>query len=171
MSLILTSMALALMFACAPAVPPARSGSNATSAQSPTQPATPARGDSLVHLYRSDLSGIHQPARRVIADSASWAQAWAQAQSRGSVSAALPAVDFSRFVVIIAALGDQPSTGYGITVDSVARKRSEYLIFVRTSDPGDCIVGGLVTQPVDVVAVPRSALPPQFVETHISGRC
>jgi hypothetical protein len=80
-------------------------------------------------------------------------------------------VDFSRFVVIIAALGDKLSTGYGITVDSVATTRSEYLIFVRASDPGDCIVGGLVTQPVDVVAVPRSALPPRFVETHISGRC
>lgn len=50
-------------------------------------------------------------------------------------------------MILIAALGDKPSTGYGVMVDSVAATKSNYLIFVRATDPGNCIVGGLVTQP------------------------
>jgi hypothetical protein len=74
-------------------------------------------------------------------------------------------------MVVIAALGDKPSTGHAVRVDSVAATKTEYLIFVQATDPGDCIVGGMETQPVDVVAVPRRQLPVRFVESRAISRC
>ena len=70
--------------------------------------------------------------------------------SRDSLS--FPAVDFSKDLVIIAALGSVGSTGYDIIIDSVARTTSEFLIFVRAREPGNLYeVGPVQTEPVDVV--------------------
>jgi len=168
-SLASSSIALLLIAACAPAPPPARSTDSTAGVAEQRQ--VRAQADSLVRLHRSALSGLNRPARQVIADSVRWAETWPHLQPRGSTPTALPVVDFSRSMVVIAALGDQPSTGYGVIVDSVVRTKSEYLMFVRATEPGDCIVGGLETQPVDVVAVPRSHLPARFVEQRVTSRC
>jgi hypothetical protein len=126
------------------------------------------RRDSVIRLHHSEQSGIDTPTRLVVRDSASWAGVWASME----MSEARPAVDFSSQMVLIAAMGSRSSGGYEITIDSVKISRSEYLIFVRTREPADdCGVPAVLTQPIDVVQVPKLALSPRFVEATEIRHC
>jgi hypothetical protein len=60
----------------------------------------PFAGGSLTH------SGIHAFRRQVIRDSATWQAAWSEIFSDTSPQPALPAVDFSTDMVLLAAEGD-----------------------------------------------------------------
>lgn len=124
--------------------------------------------DSVVRLYHSDASGMDTAVRLVLKDTTSWRRAWTQLGG----NTALPSVNFSQSMVIIAAMGSLSTGGYEITTDSVASTGSEYLIFVRTREPAkECGVPAEQTQPVDVVAVPRRLLPVRFVEFTEVRRC
>jgi hypothetical protein len=81
-----------------------------------------------------------------------------------------PPVDFKHQMVVIAGMGAVPSTGYELFIDSVTTVEWGTLIYVRSSSTAGCPAGGLVTQPVDIVRVPRTTLPVQFVEyTEVHG--
>ncbi len=125
----------------------------------------------FIRLYHSQLIGPASSMRDIVRDSARWSKAWAQVQRGNLTVEPLPAVDFSRDMVLIAALGSVGSGGYDVAVDSVAATRSEYLIFVRTTDPGNCPVTGLLTRPVDMVRVTRTGLPVRFIEQAVVSRC
>ncbi len=124
--------------------------------------------DSVVRLHHSTSSGMDTPARLVLRDSIGWARI----RPRLGESTAPPLVNFSYHMIVIAAMGTLPSGGYEITVDSVKTAGSEYLIFIRIREPAeDCGVPLTLTQPVDVVRVPRRALPTRFVESTEVRRC
>jgi hypothetical protein len=74
-------------------------------------------------------------------------------------------------MVVIAAIGSFPSTGYDVFVDSVRSTQSDVLVYVRSVSPGkDCAVGAAERRPIDIVRVPLTALPPRFVEsTEVEG--
>jgi protease stability complex PrcB-like protein len=75
-------------------------------------------------------------------------------------------------MVVIAALGILGSGGDDVVVDSAAATKSEYLIFVRITEPGEnCPVTEGVTHPIDVVRVTRSSLPVRFIEQTVVNRC
>lgn len=124
--------------------------------------------DSVVRLHHSELSGMDTAVRLVLRDSISWARVW----PRLGRSTAPPLVNFSNHMIVVAAMGTLSSGGYEITIDSVKTAGSEYLIFVRIREPAeDCGVPLTLTQPVDVVRVPRRTLPTRFVESTEVRRC
>jgi hypothetical protein len=129
----------------------------------------PARPDSLVRLYHESTSQVAHSDRKVVRDSADWSETWRFI--RGNAIEKLPAVDFAKNVVVIAALGSRVSTGYDITVDSAAVTRSAQLIFVRVTSNDSCPGGAMETQPLDVVRVRRTVLPVRFVEDTVQVKC
>jgi hypothetical protein len=70
-------------------------------------------------LAATPWSGYTAPERRVIVAPADWAAAWSQIHARRTPVPALPDVDFSRDVVILAAMGARRSTGFSIVIDEV----------------------------------------------------
>jgi hypothetical protein len=80
----------------------------------------------------------------------------------------MPEVDFSKEMVVIAALGEKPSSGYGIIIDGACEVDGHVEVFVTSVD-GGC--GGLqiaaVTAPADAVRIPQTDLPVVFRETRI----
>jgi len=102
------------------------------------------------------FSGFTQPVRQVIASEAEWRAAWSTLYQRATPQSAAPPVDFGRETVLLAALGERSSGGYSILVDSVYAAPGETQVVVRKTSPGaGCSVIGAMTQPVDVVRVPR----------------
>jgi hypothetical protein len=103
------------------------------------------------------FSGLDEPQRTVVRDEVAWRAAWAAIWRRHSPEPPLPPVDFEREMLVIAALGSRPSTGYGILVDSAFAEGEGLLVQIRTVAPGvRCGTGGALTQPVDVARVPRT---------------
>jgi protease stability complex PrcB-like protein len=113
----------------------------------------PFAGGSLTH------SGIHAFRRQVIRDSATWQAVWSEIFSDTSPQPALPAVDFSTDMVLLAAEGDEATGGFGIFIDGAAVTLDGTLIVaVTTASPGPgCINPQQVTQPVDVAVSAKAA--------------
>lgn len=84
-----------------------------------------------------------------------------------------PEVDFGHEVVIAVASGQQRSGGFGISVERVTRQEGQLTIQVVESSPGpNCITTSELTQPVDVVTIPRTKLQSSsFVERKATLDC
>ncbi len=110
-------------------------------------------------------SGFTAPARLVVRSEGEWREAWARIHQTRTPQPPLPAVDFARETVLLAALGERSSGGHGVVVDSVYDTGSELVATVRRSSPGaGCAVTGALTQPVDAVRIPATARAVRFVD-------
>jgi protease stability complex PrcB-like protein len=117
-------------------------------------------------------SGMRQSQRLVVRDQATWQQTWSTIWSNTSAVPALPAVDFDREMVIVAALGERTSGGFSILVDRVTESGNGLTVSVRSVSPGSsCIVTLALTQPVDIVRVTRRDGMVSFTETTAVQNC
>ena len=135
----------------------------ASRSESPGSRASRESGDTLVRLFHSSFDGPAEGVRQVVRDSVEWRKAWAHTV-RASIDSTLPPIDFKHQMVVIAGMGSVSSAGYELFIDSVTTLEWGTLIYVRSTSPGGCPAGGLMTQPVDIVRVPRTNLPVQFME-------
>jgi hypothetical protein len=117
-------------------------------------------------------SGLVESRRLVVRDADAWASTWAAVWRNMTPAPSRPDVDFSREMVIVAALGQRTSGGYDIVVDSATATESELVVHVRATSPGaSCFVTGALTQPVDIVRLPATTLPVKFVEDAVVHEC
>jgi PrcB C-terminal len=108
---------------------------------------------------------IRAPERIVVRNQAEWRSAWV---SISGGYAPLPAIDFTREMIVVAALGQRPSSGYGIFVDAASESTSGVTVGIRSVSPAaDCgpdYSGGVFTAPVDIARLPRRDGPVVFEE-------
>src|SRR5712671_3246759 len=63
----------------------------------------------------TDVSGITDPLRMVIRDRDAWREMWKRVHhGQFPELPSLPEIDFSREMIVVAALGGRPTSGYGI---------------------------------------------------------
>jgi hypothetical protein len=110
-------------------------------------------------------SGLDSPARLVVRDAETWRSLWAQIYRNHGVAPPIPTIDFSREMLVVAALGSRASGGYSIMIDGASAQGSDVVVTVRSISPGPkCGVTAALTQPVDVARMPRRDGPVRFVE-------
>ena len=121
----------------------------------------------LETLLAESYSGLARPRREVVGDEPTWARLWAEIHEGVTPAPPLPEVDFARNMLIAVALGTRPSGGYGIKVRSVTVRGERLHVSVLETCParGARVTTGL-TQPVEVVRVPRLAQAPKFEDTR-----
>ena len=113
-------------------------------------------------------SGIVEPLQVVIRDREAWVELW----KRIDKNAPLPAIDFSRDMLIVVAMGQQSSGGFGIIIDAVRERDDRLEVMVKSISPGkNCGVLTALTQPVDIVRLLKSKQPVIFRETHVTKTC
>ena len=124
------------------------------------------------HLSINARTEMSHPARFVLQDSLSWPADWLALFPDPAFAPPAPQVDFSREMVIVAALGMRPTSGYAIRVEAAGVLDGAYRIFVRTTSPGrNCFVLQSYTYPIDIVRVPRVVATVQFRERHDIRDC
>lgn len=110
-------------------------------------------------------SQLQQPERLVVRDQSAWIAAWGSLWPRGAPIPAPPAIDFTKDMVVLAALGARSTGGYSILVDSARATAKGVVVFIGTSAPGKhCVTTQAFTQPVDIARLPRSDDPVAFVD-------
>ena len=118
------------------------------------------------------FSAIVQRERLVIETPQAWASAWALIQGTLVPVPPVPAVDFTRDVVVVVATGRRATAGYSIRVERVERVAGETTVRVVETSPGrTCVLAQVLTSPFDVVLIPRSALPLRFTEEQAVRDC
>ena len=110
--------------------------------------------------------------RVVVRDQATWKALWAQTFRNVQPAPPLPFVNFEDEMIVMAALGEQPSGGYDIRVDEAFMDGVGTRVGLTISTPGrDCAVATVMTQPVDFARVPLRTGPLRFVEKRTAGDC
>jgi hypothetical protein len=120
----------------------------------------------------SRYSGIADSQRVVIRDTTAWRRYWSVIHRPFIPAPAVPQVDFTREMVVLAALGARPSGGFGIRIDAAIADSTQVLVQVTRIIPGrGCALPAVVTQPVDLVRVPATQLPIAFREREERTDC
>ena len=117
-------------------------------------------------------SAFEEADRRVIRDTIEWAVVWARIYETRSPKPPLPAIDFSREQVVIAALGKRPSSGYVVRITGASGTSNAIKVRFESQSPGTgCAVLPVMTHPVDVVKMPRTVGSVVFEETPRVRSC
>ena len=117
-------------------------------------------------------SGLNTPARLVVRDAAAWQSLWVQIYHGRFPVPPVPAIDFSREMLVVVALGSRSSGGYVILIDGASGEGADVTIAVRSISPGPkCGVTGALTQPVDIARLPRRDGEVRFLEHAEMREC
>jgi PrcB C-terminal len=119
------------------------------------------------------FSGMSTSSRLVVRDAATWQSAWAQVYRGTSPVPPAPSIDFSREMVIVAALGTRGSSGYDVLIDGATEADAGgAVIAIRSTSPGaGCASLTVLTQPVDIARMPIRDGAVTFVERSSVTNC
>ena len=132
---------------------------------------------SVTRLGRADSSltyssGFTTSQRLVVRDATTWGNTWAAIWGRVSTPPPLPEIDFTREMVIVAALGQRNTGGYSIFVAEAAEENGTVRVRIRSVSPGPrCGVTLALTEPVDAARVARRDGVVTFEETAEVQQC
>ena len=115
-------------------------------------------------------SGILEPLQVVIQDRKAWEELWKRMYPHNPPPT--PPVDFSRDMLIVVAMGQQNTGGFGIIVDSIYERDDKLHVLVKSISPGPkCATTQSLTQPVDIVRLLKSGQSVIFRETSARKDC
>ena len=118
-------------------------------------------------LKKGAFSGIREAKQEVVKSADAWEKLWKQHATTAGDSEKIPAVDFSKEMVVVATMGTKRTGGYAIEIVGVEAKDKTLRISVKkSSPPPDAFTVQALTAPFHFVAVPKSNLKPEFVETN-----
>lgn len=124
---------------------------------------------SCIHRRRTELppegprsiaygyhTGMQAPAQRVIRTAKDWYALWLRHHSNVIPVPPLPNVDFNREMVLCVAIGQRPTGGYGVRITRTRLEGGELHVEVHeTKPPAGAIVPMVLSQPYEIVRVPR----------------
>lgn len=113
--------------------------------------------------FSSAMDGLDQEIFKAINSKSDWKQLWREIEPRLSRDESmrqpfpLPRIDFSRYTLIVVALGDRPSSGYGVSIYSVSEDQFHVDVSAFELRPDtDCVVLAVLTHPIALVLIPRT---------------
>ncbi len=117
-------------------------------------------------------SGFDTRERFVVRDSATWATTWTRLLGSHSPKPPLPAVDFSREMIVVASMGTRSSGGYTVGIDSAFVAGDTVFFRVRETSPGArCGTTAALTSPVGLARVERTVRPVSFTTLNVVSEC
>lgn len=122
-------------------------------------------GPTAVPLFRLQerapfayASGFDAARTEAIRTKAEWQAAWSQLHGGMTPLPPAPVIDFSKEMLVLVAVGEQPSGGFGVTIREATRAGSVVTIHAIHTKPGmGCAVTMALTQPVDIVRLATRA--------------
>jgi PrcB C-terminal len=106
--------------------------------------------------------------RIVVRDREAWDGVWKKVFGPGPYPSspplpALPEIDFSREMLVVVGMGQKPSGGYMIVVNSARQLDNRIEVEVQSMSPCG-LAPGILTSPIDIVRIPKTELPITFRE-------
>jgi hypothetical protein len=117
-------------------------------------------------------SSVRERRRTVIRSADEWLAFWDELTATIVPKPAPPEIDFAQDMVIVGAMGEQPTGGYSIDVESVSESDGGLTVLVvETSPAPGCAVTQALTAPVTAVVVPRNEGTVTFLEEARTQAC
>jgi|SRR5215213_1258748 len=126
-------------------------------------PVTPLAPTMSGHRTSFTKGPVLDQLRVVVRDRETWEDVWKRINPAPDPPP-LPEIDFTREMLVVAAMGSRPTTGYRIIIDKAYLYQSypRLEIVIRSIDNTKCPGLGqfdVMTAPIDVVRVPRTEYP------------
>ena len=126
---------------------------------------------SIRSLAKGAFSGIRDARQEIVKAADEWEKLWKQHAIPAGTTGKIPPVDFSKEMVIVATLGTKRTGGYSIEIVSAeARDKSLIITVKKSAPPPGAITVQALTAPYHFVAVRRSDLKAEFVESQEGGK-
>src|SRR3954468_20336667 len=126
-----------------------------TTVEAVTVPVTRFRSNGETFLQ---YSGLNDSLTTVIRDAETWKSYWEAMHRRFVPAPPTPDVDFTREMIVLAAMGSSPNAGFDIHVAGATLWGNRLVVTIsRASVSRGCPVSAVVTQPVDVVRMPATS--------------
>ena len=101
---------------------------------------------------KGPMSAIDEPRQVTVRSAAEWGALWKENGAR----APLPAVDFSREMVVGVFVGTRPTAGYGVEIVRAIGNSSSLIVeYVETAPSRDTITAQVLTAPYHLAAIPK----------------
>ena len=118
------------------------------------------------------FSGIADRRSIVVRDRPSFEALWAEIHRHHSVVPTAPDVEFATDMVVGFAMGEQPTSGFGVTITGVSRGRSGFRIEVEETQPSAaCALLPVITAPVALARLTRTDEPIEFITESAVEDC
>lgn len=158
-SFICLAFTQAWLSAAEPTTGEQKPGSSQIETNSPVVPSIEVR-----QIKKANFSGLMKPARRVVTNQEEWEEIWNKHAASLKPAPPIPAVDFNREVVLVAAFGRKKTGGYNIEITSIRPKGKRLEVIVQERTPADDqMTIQALTAPVHFVACPiEGGEVPQF---------
>jgi hypothetical protein len=121
----------------------------------------------------SYFTGIRESTRLIVRDRDTWRATWNKLYDRQSPVPAIPDIDFSKEMVVVAALGERGSGGYSIVFENASENEAGGVnVVVRSTSPGrGCAAPTVMTQPTDLARIPNRYPSIRFIEREEVRTC
>jgi hypothetical protein len=119
-------------------------------------------------VLREDLSGIARPADWLVRDAGAWDALWNRIPATERRGRTLPAVDFSREMVVVVAAGTGNSGNPALTFDGYRAHRDTTDVFVRSRRPAYAAADD-ITQSMIAGRLPRRHGPVRVIRRDVLG--
>ena len=101
---------------------------------------------------KGPMSAIDQPRQVTVRSAAEWGALWKE----NGANPPLPAVDFSREMVVGVFVGTRPTAGYGVEIVRAIGNSSTLVVeYVETTPSRGTITAQILTAPYHLVAIPK----------------
>ena len=128
--------------------------------------------DETERVLQAQYTGLVERERAVIRDAQTWSQFWSRAHRNVMPQPPAPTIDFTRNIVVAAAMGTRSNGGFSIGIEQVYAADGDLYVVVEERSPGpNCITTQALTAPVAAVRVPRPGAPVSFIERSETFRC
>ncbi|HKW01413.1 MAG TPA: erythromycin esterase family protein [Vicinamibacterales bacterium] len=97
-------------------------------------------------------------AQQVVRDQPAWQALWTRLNSNASPAPTLPAVDFTKDMLVVAAMGMKGHGGYKVAITGAAENAGKVTVEVTETSPGArCMNAMMMSSPVVIAKLPRRA--------------
>ena len=137
-----------------------------------SSPASPSESVPVVTVTQSDDSAIGAETTFVIRSNADLAAAWSQIYGERVNRALPPQIDFNAHMLVVVAIGRQPSSGFTVKITGASRERNGLVVHVTVERPGaNCMSATVITSPIAIARLPKTDAPVRFEFTRTSVPC
>jgi PrcB C-terminal len=125
-------------------------------------------------MHNSPINtGFNQPADKVVTSKKEFARVWSQVYANFSPQPKVPAIDFSKEMILVIAMGQQTSGGHSIRVERIWDNGGERtgVISMGHSPGKGCMTPASMTAPVEIVRLERPRKPIKFYRELLVKDC
>jgi hypothetical protein len=94
---------------------------------------------------------------RVVRNASDWQELWKEHTAQMMPRPEAPAVDWEKNMLVCVALGERPTAGYRVEIESIEREKNRVIVTAHETKPApDAILPQVITHPYVMAVTPRS---------------